>query len=55
MTMIERICRWCNTHLGWVEGTPNQAGQVTHGMCDACRDKWQKDLEALKQGKGGQP
>ena len=32
----ERICAWCNKHMGHKEGA-KAPGEKTHGICDACK------------------
>lgn len=36
MVMAERICAWCGTSMGTVEGNFDPAHLVTHGICAAC-------------------
>ena len=34
--LMKRMCARCQLVLGWVVCSPGQAGQITHGSCDAC-------------------
>lgn len=36
MVMAERVCAWCGTTMGTIEGDFNPAYQITHGICAAC-------------------
>lgn len=36
MVMAERVCAWCGTTMGTVEGDFNPAYQITHGICASC-------------------
>ncbi len=34
--MADRVCAWCGTTMGSVEGDFNPAYRITHGICGAC-------------------
>lgn len=36
MVMVERICAWCKTLMGTIEGDFDPSCLVTHGICEAC-------------------
>jgi hypothetical protein len=40
------ICGWCNANLGTKPCSPQQAGQVSHGMCATCKSKMLSDAKA---------
>jgi len=40
------ICAWCKKDLGTEEGPEDQ---ISHGMCDECKKKWDEDLKKLKE------
>jgi hypothetical protein len=45
--MTKRVCAWCQKNMGEKEGD----GGVTHGICEDCAAKMEKELEDLKSQK----
>lgn len=44
--VMQVVCGWCGKHLGTKPCAPEQAGQVTHGICDDCAKKFYDELKA---------
>lgn len=43
---MKRVCAWCGKHLG--EKTPVKDNQITHSICNQCKEK-ELDKDALRQ------
>jgi hypothetical protein len=41
--MVQVICAWCGKNMGQ---KPGPDGKVSHGMCPACRENAQKEMDA---------
>jgi len=41
------ICAWCNKILG--EKEPYGSGRVSHGICEDCRRKIDKEIEVVRK------
>ena len=46
---MKKYCTWCGEYLGEVEGRPDQADQVSHGICKKCR--WEEFPSGWATGK----
>jgi len=44
------ICAWCGKVMG--EKPPYQDKSVTHGICEKCLAKWEKEYREEKKQKG---
>jgi hypothetical protein len=46
---INRICAWCQAHLGKVKCKRPDMGSltITHSICPECREKLLKEMEQL--------
>lgn len=40
------VCAWCSLDLGERPGLED--GHTTHGICPACRDRLERDLQTLE-------
>jgi hypothetical protein len=43
-TLLRRVCGWCQAEMGVVAGSPDQAGEITHGICPACAERMTNEL-----------
>lgn len=37
--MCRVVCAWCGQEMGAAACLPHQVNEVSHGICDACRDR----------------
>lgn len=42
--LLERVCSWCRTTLGWVVCAPESDGERSHGACEACARRERKQM-----------
>lgn len=42
-----RVCAWCGRDLGAAPGLPD--GDVTHGMCTACKRRFDEELDRAER------
>lgn len=38
------VCAWCKSEMGSVACVPEQAGEVSHGLCMACAQSYFPEL-----------
>ena len=46
--VMRRICSWCRADLGTIRCRPEQAGEITHGICQPCLKKFKAEVEAIR-------
>ena len=55
--MIKRRCGWCGCDMGEksAEGDAMKYGDTTHGICDACSEKFEQEYDDYKSGQAQGP
>jgi len=48
---VTRICSYCKKVIGLADYTSEEPNEVTHGICDECKKKLQKQIDAIKKAK----
>jgi len=48
MTPIKKVCAWCQSHLGFVDGNGRLDFPVSHGLCPACKEKILAEMAAAE-------
>ncbi len=43
-----RVCAWCDKSLPKIACHPSQHGQVTHGICEPCKEATLANFRASK-------
>ena len=49
---VQRICCYCQKHLGEVEWEVNECDEkflITHGICDSCHEAENKKLDEMEK------
>ena len=43
--VVLRVCAWCQSFMGVKDAGGNRETMLSHGMCEACQEKWVAELE----------
>jgi hypothetical protein len=47
--MMRRVCAWCRRDLGVVACRPTNVGLVSHGICEACSERWLNEPDGAEE------